>query len=148
MNNIKAFIYKDMKRNATFKVLLMFIVGLFLSVNTFAQQIVVKGIVKDTTGEPIIGANVIVKGTTNGTITDFDGNFLLNANKGDIIIISFIGYRSQEAQAAASMNIILTLNPQLHSRSATYIKRNGLLIRKITIKSSRPFQCAYHPLTP
>ena len=41
-----------------------------------------------------------------------------------------------------------SLNPQLHSRSATYIKRNGLLIRKITIKSSRPFQCAYHPLTP
>ena len=45
-------------------------------------------------------------------------------------------------------NVTLTLNPQLHSRSATYIKRNGLLIRKITIKSSRPFQCAYHPLTP
>ena len=42
----------------------------------------------------------------------------------------------------------VSLNPQLHSRSATYIKRNGLLIRKITIKSSRPFQCAYHPLTP
>ncbi len=113
MNNIKAFIYKDMKRNATFQVLLMFIVGLFLSVNTFAQQIVVKGIVKDTTGEPIIGANVIVKGTTNGTITDFDGNFLLNANKGDIIIISFIGYRSQEAQAAASMNIILKDDTEL-----------------------------------
>ena len=113
MNNIKAFIYKDMKRNATFKVLLMFIVGLFLSVNTFAQQIVVKGIVKDTTGEPIIGANVIVQGTTNGTITDFDGNFLLNANKGDIIIISFIGYRSQEAQAAASMNIILKDDTEL-----------------------------------
>ena len=113
MNNIKAFIYKDMKRNATFKVLLMFIVGLFLSVNTFAQQIVVKGIVKDTTGEPIIGANVIVKGTTNGTITDFDGNFLLNANKGDIIIISFIGYRSQEAQAAASMDIILKDDTEL-----------------------------------
>ncbi|RHI96278.1 MULTISPECIES: SusC/RagA family TonB-linked outer membrane protein [Phocaeicola] len=102
-----------MKRNATFKVLLMFIVGLFLSVNTFAQQIVVKGIVKDTTGEPIIGANVIVKGTTNGTITDFDGNFLLNANKGDIIIVSFIGYRSQEAQAAASMNIILKDDTEL-----------------------------------
>ena len=44
--------------------------------------------------------------------------------------------------------IYKALNPQLHSRSATYIKRNGLLIRKITIKSSRPFQCAYHPLTP
>lgn len=55
----------------------------------------------------------IVKGTTNGTITDFDGNFLLNANKGDIIIISFIGYRSQEAQAAASMNIILKDDTEL-----------------------------------
>ena len=44
--------------------------------------------------------------------------------------------------------VLSSLNPQLHSRSATYIKRNGLLIRKITIKSSRPFQCAYHPLTP
>lgn len=48
-----------------------------------------------------------------GTITDFDGNFLLNANKGDIIIISFIGYRSQEAQAAASMNIILKDDTEL-----------------------------------
>ena len=43
--------------------------------------------------------------------------------------------------------VIYPLNPQLHSRSATY-KRNGLLIRKTAIKSSRPFQCAYYPLTP
>ena len=43
---------------------------------------------------------------------------------------------------------LITLNPQLHSRSATYIKRNGLLIRKTAIKSSHPFQYAYHPLTP
>ena len=42
----------------------------------------------------------------------------------------------------------ISLNPQLHSRSATYIKRNGLLIRKTAIKSSHPFQYAYHPLTP
>lgn len=46
-------------------------------------------------------------------VPDFDGNFLLNANKGDIIIISFIGYRSQEAQAAASMNIILKDDTEL-----------------------------------
>ena len=102
-----------MKRNATFKVLLMFIVGLLWSVNAFAQQMVVKGVVKDMTGEPVIGANVVVKGTTNGTITDFDGNFQLNANKGDIITISFIGYQSQEAQAAASMNIILKDDTEL-----------------------------------
>ena len=102
-----------MKRNLMFKILLTLIVGCFLSIDAFAQQMTVKGLVKDTTGEPIIGANVVVKGTTNGTITDFDGNFLLNANKGDIIIISFIGYRSQEAQAAASMNIILKDDTEL-----------------------------------
>ena len=48
---------------------------------------------------------------------------------------------------SAVIQFIKTLNPQLHSRSATY-KRNGLLIRKTAIKSSRPFQCAYYPLTP
>ena len=91
-----------------FKVLLTFVVGLFMSVGAFAQQIAVKGVVKDGTGEPIIGANVVVKGTTNGTITDFDGNFQLNANKGDIIQVSFIGYASQELPATAElMNIIL-----------------------------------------
>ena len=110
MNNIKAFIYKDMKRNATFKVLLMFIVGLFLSVNTFAQQIVVKGIVKDTTGEPIIGANVIVKGTTNGTITDFDGNFSLSGVKdNDVLSVTYIGYITQEVKVGnqKTINVVL-----------------------------------------
>ena len=91
-----------------FKVLLTFVIGLFLSVGAFAQQIAVKGIVKDATGEPVIGANVVVKGTTNGTITDFEGNFQLNANKGDIISVSFIGYTSQELPATAEfMNIIM-----------------------------------------
>lgn len=55
------------------------------------------GIVKDTTGETVIGASVVVKGTTNGTITGFDGDFTLsNISKGDIIQISFVGYVTQE----------------------------------------------------
>ncbi|BDC05396.1 SusC/RagA family TonB-linked outer membrane protein [Phocaeicola vulgatus] len=91
----------------------MLVIGCFLSIDAFAQQITVKGLVKDTAGEPIIGANVVIKGTTNGTITDFDGNFQLNANKGDIIVISFIGYQPQEAQAAFSMNIILKDDTEL-----------------------------------
>lgn len=90
-----------------FKVLLTLLVGMFLSVDAFAQQITVKGLVKDGTGEPVIGANVLVKGTTNGTITDFDGNFQLTANQGDIIVVSFIGYSTQELPAAANMNIVL-----------------------------------------
>ena len=97
-----------MRKHFMFKVLLTLVVGLFLSVGAFAQQIAVKGIVKDTTGEPVIGANVLVKGTTNGTITDFDGNFQLMANQGDIIVISFIGYGAQELPATAElMNVVL-----------------------------------------
>ena len=97
-----------MRKHFMFKVLLTLVVGLFLSVGAFAQQITVNGIVKDTTGEPVIGANVLVKGTTNGTITDFDGNFQLMANKGDIIVISFIGYTSQELPATGElMNVVL-----------------------------------------
>ena len=89
------------------KFLLLWLVGVLLSVQAFAQGITVKGVVKDNTGEPVIGANVLVKNTTNGTITDFDGNFTLNANKGDIVVISFIGYKTQELPAAVSMNVVL-----------------------------------------
>lgn len=57
----------------------------------------VTGVVKDQNGEPVIGANVSVKETTNGTITDIDGNFSLdNISNKDIIVISYIGYISQE----------------------------------------------------
>lgn len=55
---------------------LLWFVGMLLSVQVFAQEIAIKGSVKDQLGEGVIGANVIVKGTTNGTITDFDGNFV------------------------------------------------------------------------
>ena len=55
------------------------------------------GIVKDATGETVIGASVVVKGTTNGTITGLDGDFSLpNVKKGDILQISFVGYQTQE----------------------------------------------------
>lgn len=61
------------------------------------QESICKGVVKDSKGETIIGASVVVKGTSNGTITDFDGNFSLsNVKKGATIQISFVGYKSQE----------------------------------------------------
>ena len=56
------------------KFLLLWVVGMLIAVQTFAQSLTVQGVVKDNTGEAVIGANVVVKGTTNGTITDFDGN--------------------------------------------------------------------------
>ena len=87
--------------------ILPLLLGLFLSLGAFAQQITVKGHVKDAQGEPIIGANVVVKGTTNGTITDFDGNFQLQAQSGAIISVSFIGYKSTEVKAASSITVTL-----------------------------------------
>ena len=93
--------------NKSSRFLLLWVVGMLITVQAFAQSMTVQGVVKDNTGEAVIGANVVVKGTTNGTITDFDGNFMLNVNKGDIIVISFIGYKTQELPAAATMNVIL-----------------------------------------
>ena len=57
----------------------------------------------------VIGANVVVKGTTNGVITDLDGNFILQANPGDIIVVSYIGYLSQEVPASDKL-IKITLS--------------------------------------
>ena len=99
--------------NSNGKFLLLVLVGMLMSVQVFAQSITVNGVVKDKTGESIIGANVLVKGTTNGTITDFDGNFTLQANKGDILVISFIGYQSQELPASAQMNVVLSDDTQI-----------------------------------
>ena len=89
----------------TFLILLL---GLFVSVGAFAQKISVTGVVKDQTGLPIIGGNVMVKGSTTGVITDVDGKFTISANKGDILVISYVGFTTQEVQASEKqLNIIL-----------------------------------------
>ena len=82
------------------------LLGLFLSVSAFAQ-IDVKGHVKDATGEPIIGATVRVDGTQAATVTDFDGNFVLKANQGADITITYIGYQPQTVKAAPTVEVIL-----------------------------------------
>lgn len=90
-------------------VLSVFSFLLFFSNAIFAQQVTMKGNVKDGTGEFIIGANVVVKGTTNGTVTDLDGNFTLsNVEVGTPVEISFIGYVPQVIKASSTpFNIIL-----------------------------------------
>ena len=82
---------------------------LLMSVVAFAQN-QIKGHVADATGEPIIGANVTVKGTTTGTITDIDGNFTLEVESTDgTLVVSFIGYKSVEAKmnGTAPINVVL-----------------------------------------
>ena len=82
------------------------LLGLFLSVGAFAQ-IEVKGHVKDATGEPIIGATVRVDGTQTATVSDFDGNFVLKANQGANITISYVGYQNATVKAAPSVEVTL-----------------------------------------
>lgn len=74
----------------------------------FSQNITVKGIVKDAIGESVIGASVVEKGTTNGIITGLDGDFTLQVRKDATLVISFIGYVTQEVKAStAPLNITL-----------------------------------------
>ena len=71
------------------------------------QTAKLKGVILDTkTGDPVIGANVLVKGTTNGTITNFDGEYELDAPVGSILSISFIGYKTIEVKATAGTQSI------------------------------------------
>jgi len=74
---------------------------------TFAQDIAVTGVVQDQTGMPVPGANVLVKGTTNGTQTDFDGKFKISAAQGQVLVFSFLGMKTQERPASANMTVKL-----------------------------------------
>ena len=96
-----------MRRDYLFKVFLTLLAIMFVSVKAIAQQITVNGVVQDTQGEPIIGANILIKGTATGTITDLDGNFQLTADADALLVISFIGYQTQELPAQPVMNITL-----------------------------------------
>ena len=82
------------------------ILGLFLSVGAFAQ-IEVKGHVKDAAGEDIIGATVRVDGTQTATVSDFDGNFVLKANEGATISVSYVGYQTATVKAAPTVEVTL-----------------------------------------
>ena len=95
------------------RTILPLLLGLFLSVGVYAQNITVKGHVKDAFGG-VIGANVIEKGNpSNGTITDVDGNFTLSVPKGAILQVSFIGYKTQEIEATSSVIVTLKDDSEL-----------------------------------
>ncbi|WP_278564597.1 SusC/RagA family TonB-linked outer membrane protein [Prevotella melaninogenica] len=86
--------------------ILTLLLGLFLSVSAFAQS-TITGQVKDATGEPVIGASVLINGTNNGTVTDLDGNFSISVQPGATLTISYIGFQKQQVAAANGMVITL-----------------------------------------
>ncbi|MDY4955459.1 MAG: TonB-dependent receptor [Prevotella sp.] len=80
------------------------------SLSALAQDVIVSGTVKDATGEPIIGASVVQKGTSNGTVTDLDGHFSFKASQNSPLVISYLGYDSQEVKAGSNLMIELKEN--------------------------------------
>ena len=86
------------------------LIGMLLPMCMFAQQITVQGVVKDQTGETVIGASVMEKGTTNGTITGIDGDFSLNMSPNGTLVVSFVGYKAQEVQVKGQKQLQVVLS--------------------------------------
>ena len=89
--------------------LISILLGLFVT-QSFAQNVTITGVVKDQSGEPLIGVNVMEKGTTNGSITDVDGKYSVSVKGGKtILVFSYIGYISQEIPVGNQKTLNVTM---------------------------------------
>ena len=96
------------------------------------QQGTVKGKVVDVNGEPIIGANIVEKGTTNGIITDIDGNFTLSVARGAVLEISYIGYVTQEVKVTSN-TLSITMREDSQALEEVVVTGFGLAQKKATL---------------
>jgi TonB-linked SusC/RagA family outer membrane protein len=97
-----------MKRKLT-----MFLTLFFVGLGVITAQTQVRGTVVDETGEPVIGATIQIKGTSQGTVSDIDGNFTLSAPAGGTLIVSYVGMQTQEIPVSANVNAILIADSEL-----------------------------------
>ncbi|HLW10333.1 MAG TPA: SusC/RagA family TonB-linked outer membrane protein, partial [Fermentimonas sp.] len=97
-----------MKRKLT-----MFLSLFFLGIGIITAQTQVRGTVVDETGETVIGATIQIKGTTQGTVTDYDGNFVLSAPANATLVFSYVGMITQELPAEATMRVVMHLDSEL-----------------------------------
>ncbi len=89
------------------------LVFLLLSVSVFAQSYDVSGTVTDSDNQPLPGVSVVVKGTTTGTSTDFDGKYTLQVNNGDVLVFTFVGFEAQEVTMSGSTTVNITMKSGL-----------------------------------
>ena len=87
--------------------LFTFVMALMVTMTAFAQKRTFTGTVVDSNGEPLIGASVVQKGTTNGGITDIDGNYSVQVDAGSTLVFSYVGYETQELAAADGLRVTL-----------------------------------------
>ena len=99
-----------------------------LAVGAFAQSKTVSGTVLDKTGESVIGASVVVKGTTNGTITDFDGKFTLqNVPDNGTIQVSFVGYKTVDIQVKGQSTVKVILEEDTETLDEVVVVGYGVV---------------------
>jgi len=89
--------------------------GLFEKVDLTSAYDQIRGTVKDVTGEPIPGATILIEGKGTGTATDIDGNFTIEANQGDVLVISFIGYQVKKVSIGTQTTINVVLDEDMSS---------------------------------
>ena len=99
-----------MKKSRFLFLLLSF---MMMSATALAQKRTYQGVVVDDQNEPVIGASVVQKGTSNGTATDFEGNFTVSVDAGSTLVISYIGYVTQEVKAADHLKVVLKSDQKL-----------------------------------
>lgn len=117
-------------RKSTLTLLLFFLVA-----GIGYSQISISGIVSDETG-PLPGASVFVKGTTNGTTTDFDGNYTIEANQGETLVVSFIGYRTEERTIGSETTMDFALEPDAESLSEVVVTALGFVEQRDKMAST------------
>jgi len=107
--------------------------GVTLAVNSAQQQRTVKGVVVDTNGEPIIGATVKVKGTSDGTITDMEGKFTVNVKGSASLEVSYVGYTTQTVDVQNSNSIQITLKEETKLLNEVVVTGFGMSQKKATL---------------
>lgn len=102
---------------------------LILTINLYAQNTTLKGVIVDETDTPLIGATVQVKGTSTGSITDFDGNYTIKANKGAVITFSYIGYKTQEIKFTGQPTVNIKMVPDNQTLDKVVVVGYGTMKR-------------------
>jgi iron complex outermembrane receptor protein len=90
--------------------LLLLFCALFLSVNLYSQSLLDGKVMDDVSSDPIAGVNVIVKGTSSGTASDFNGNFSINVSSGDVLVFSYVGYTTREITYKGELSMEVSLS--------------------------------------
>lgn len=106
---------------------------LMLPLGIFAQSISVTGVVKDASGETVIGATVREKGTDNATVTDLDGNYTIRVAPKAALVFSYVGYKSAEVNVGGRTSVNVTLQEDNHTLNELVVIGYGTM-KKATLR--------------